>query len=102
MPSLHGRDSARRPKPAFRPAAEAIEPRLLLSASPGDVLTYHNDNGRTGQALNETILTPDNFNASSFGKLFTDPVDGYVYAQPLTLSGVAIPGQGTKNLVFVA
>ncbi len=67
-----------------------------------NVLTYHNDNGRTGQNLNETILTPSNVNATSFGKLFTTSVDGKVDAQPLYISGVAISGQGTHNVLFVA
>jgi hypothetical protein len=66
------------------------------------VLTYHNDPARTGQNLAETILTPADVNVSDFGKLFTDAVDGAVYAQPLYKSGVAVPGQGTLNLVFVA
>jgi hypothetical protein len=41
-----------------------------------DVLTYHNDNARTGQDLNETALTPKNVNSSSFGQLFTISLDG--------------------------
>lgn len=66
------------------------------------VATYHNDNARTGQNLNETILTASNVNASAFGKLFVIPVDGKVDAQPLYLPSANISGQGTHNLLFVA
>jgi hypothetical protein len=66
------------------------------------VATYHNDNARTGQNLNETILTASNVNASTFGKLFVIPVDGKVDAQPLYLPSVSTSGQGTHNLLFVA
>ncbi len=67
-----------------------------------DVLTYHNDNARTGQNLDETTLTPANVNSSQFGKLFQLSVDGKVDAQPLYASSVAIPGQGTPNVLYVA
>ena len=66
-----------------------------------NVTTYHNDNARTGQNTQETILTPSNVTSSQFGKLFTVSVDGWVYAQPLYLSSVNIGG-GTHNVLYVA
>lgn len=66
------------------------------------VLTYHNDNARTGQNSAETVLTPANVNASRFGKLFSQGVDADVYAQPLYVSQLAIASRGTHNVVFIA
>jgi hypothetical protein len=67
-----------------------------------NVLTWHNDNSRTGQDLQETILTPANVNATTFGRLATLTVDGKVDAQPLYVSAVTIPNQGVHNVVYVA
>jgi Immunoglobulin domain/Immunoglobulin I-set domain len=66
-----------------------------------DVVTYHYDNLRTGQNVNETTLTTGNVNSSKFGKLGSFSVDGKVDGQPLYLSNVSIPGKGTKNVLYV-
>jgi hypothetical protein len=66
-----------------------------------DVLTYHNDVARTGQNLTETTLTPGSVNAANFGKLGFYPVDGRVDAEPLYAANVAVPGNGTHNLLIV-
>ncbi len=65
------------------------------------VLTYHNDNERTGQYASETVLTPSSVNASAFGKKFSQTVDSYVYAQPLFVPALTIGGQ-VHDVVFVA
>jgi hypothetical protein len=83
---------------------------LLSTSSPGsglaaegaDVLTWHNDNARTGQMLHEKALTPRSVSAKTFGKLFTIPVDGKVDATPLYAEGVQTSGHGTKDVVFIA
>jgi hypothetical protein len=73
-----------------------------IAAAQVNVTTHHGDNGRSGANLAESVLTPANVNAGQFGKLYTVPLDGQVYAQPLYVSGLAIPGQGSRNMVFVA
>ena len=67
-----------------------------------NVLTTQHDNARTGADTNEFILTPANIGTNGFGRLFSQPVDGAVYAQPLYVSGINIPGRGVHNVVFVA
>src|SRR5258708_3562729 len=79
---------------------------LLISLTPLRaqviVLTYHNDLARTGQSLTETALTKNALAAGRFMKLFTHAVDGYVYAQPLYVPDVPIPGKGPHNVVYSA
>jgi Bacterial Ig-like domain (group 2) len=65
------------------------------------MLTYHNDNGRTGQNLSEVTLTPVNVNSTQFGKLISYPVDGAIYAQPIYVASVTVPSQGVHNVVYV-
>ena len=55
-----------------------------------DVLTYHNDNSRTGVNPFDTALTVKNVNPLTFGKKFDLPVDGQVYAQPLVVTNISI------------
>jgi len=73
----------------------------VTAATAVDVVTYHNDVARTGQNLNEAVLTPANVNSTTFGKLRSLPVDGKVDAQPLYLAQLAIGG-ATRNVLYVA
>lgn len=82
--------------------AAALVALLSGSALLGQVLTSQYDNDRTSANEHETILTPANVNSRQFGKIFSYKVDGDVYAQPLYLPRVPIPGKGTHNVVYVA
>ena len=74
----------------------------IPSASHAQVLTAQYDNFRTGADLHETVLKPSNVNTRDFGKLFSRTVDGDVFAQPLYIPSLAIPGVGKRNVVFAA
>ncbi len=67
-----------------------------------DVLTYHNDIARTGQNLAETTLTISNVTSAQFGKIGFYSVDGLVDAEPLYAQKLAVPGNGTHNVLIVA
>jgi len=88
-------------------AGNATSNSAMLTVNAGtanssvDVITYHYDNGRSGQNLNETTLTLANVNSTQFGKKGEFTVDGKVDAQPLYLSQVTIGGQ-KKNVLYVA
>lgn len=77
---------------------------VVLAASPAlaQVTTSQYDNMRTGAILNERILTPQNVNSRQFGRLGAFKVDGAVFAQPLFVPAVEIPGKGKHNVLFVA
>lgn len=73
-----------------------------------DVLTSRNNLERTGVNAEESILTPANVNARSFGKLWTLYADGQVVAQPLYISGLRVatgganPVRGVFDALLVA
>lgn len=71
-----------------------------IAASNVRVLTYHNDQERTGRNLAEKILTPGNVHYKSFGKLGFLSVDGLVDAEPLYVSNLIVAGN-PHNVVFV-
>jgi len=73
-----------------------------LAWGQNDVLTQHNDNTRSGLNANETLLTPANVNANSFGKLFTQNVDGIIVGQPLYANQVLMNDGLVHNVVYVA
>jgi len=79
--------------------------QVYVTDFPG-TLTWRNDNWRSGVNSHELALTPATVSSSSFGKLFScpadGPLDGYVYAQPLYVPNLPIPGDRTRNVVFVA
>ena len=66
------------------------------------IATSQYDNARTGADIAESILSPQNVNTRQFGKIGSFPVDGDVYAQPLYLPNINVPGKGVHNVLFVA
>src|SRR5437660_12936825 len=97
-PGAH-RTARRRHMDPLRKVIPAILLGSLLSHAQ---VTANGGNDRTNANLEETQLTPATVSASGFGKLGTFPVDGQVYAQPLYVSRLAVPGAGTHNVLFVA
>jgi autotransporter-associated beta strand protein len=78
---------------------EPLEARRLLAVN---VTTARYDLARDAANTSETILTPSNVNTNSFGKIASATVDAQVYAQPLLVTGVTVPGYGTRSVLFVA
>jgi hypothetical protein len=81
---------------------------LSITAHAGNgfagTFTQHNDIARTGQNINENVLNTSSFGPTSdptFGKLFSQPVDGQVYAQPLYVPNVTISSV-VHNVIYVA
>lgn len=90
---------------ALLSAFTIILPPLVKAAvpvRPTAVLTQHNDNYRSGDNLTETTLTITNVNTTTFGLLYSRPADDEIYAQPLIMTNVTIPGVGPRNLLIIA
>jgi hypothetical protein len=83
-------------------ATYLVRYQTVANAAPAfkGVLTWHNDNDRTGRDLSETTLTLKNVNSGTFGKLFVLSTDGLVDAEPLYAPSLAVGGS-THNVVFV-
>src|SRR3954470_8879349 len=73
-----------------------------VSLFAADVLTHHNNPARTGAVLDEAQLSPDTLRSQGFGRLFSLLVEGQIYAQPLVVTGLDIPGKGPRNVVYIA
>jgi hypothetical protein len=78
-----------------------LNPLTVFAQNSIGVFTSRYDNQRTGQDRSETVLTPKNVTQAQFGKVFSFAVDGQIYAQPLWVYALKIPGLGTHNVVFV-
>jgi len=75
---------------------------VAQTATAVNVPTWRYDNTHSGANTQETLLTPANVNTSNFGKLFSIAVDGYVYAQPLYISGITMSDGLLHNVIYVA
>jgi IPT/TIG domain/Fibronectin type III domain len=80
---------------------QSVSATVYVVNYPG-TFTRDVDNMRTGLNPNETVLTPANVNAATFGKLFSYSIDGVADASPLYVANLNIPAQGYHNVVYVA
>jgi hypothetical protein len=87
---------------AFSNANASVSASSMVAVTDlAGVYTHHNDTARTGQNLKEYGLTPATVNSATFGQLFSCPVDGFLYAEPLWVANL-IFGTTTRNVVFLA
>ena len=71
-------------------------------AGPADVLTQGYNRYRTGAQLEERILHAGNVTPSTFGKVASLPVDGYVHTQPLVVNALQLEDNTTADVVYAA
>ena len=72
-----------------------------LSSGQVSNVMQHGDHRGLGLNNQEIKLNTSNVNTSTFGKLYSYPVDDQLYAQPLIVSGLNINGK-KHNVVFAA
>jgi iron transport multicopper oxidase len=65
---------------------------------PGSELTNSGGDLRTGWYPNELSITPELVSGGTFGRLWTTPVEGQVYAQPLLSDGMLFVGTEDNDL----
>ncbi|HTD48235.1 MAG TPA: PQQ-binding-like beta-propeller repeat protein [bacterium] len=70
------------------------------NTAPVEILTFHGDFARTGWNPDERALTPATVRPGAFGRLWSAPVEGELYAEPLVAAGV--PVSGTPRTVVYA
>ena len=84
---------------------QLVDPVVATSApidrAEPNVLTYHNNNFRTGGYGSETSLTPGSVHSADFGKVGFLPVRGLVDAEPLYVANLMVQG-ARRKVIFVA
>ena len=88
-----------------KPFSGTVSPAVTVAVTDlAGVLTFHNDNARTGQNTKEYALTPAVVSRATFGKLFSCRLDspGYVYAEPLYVANLTMNEGNKHNVIFVA
>ncbi|HKX19039.1 MAG TPA: PQQ-binding-like beta-propeller repeat protein [bacterium] len=68
---------------------------------PAGIQTFHYDQARTGWNPGERVLTPEAVRARSLRRLWSEPVDGDVYASPIVVPGVTVRGE-SRTVVYMA
>ncbi len=69
--------------------------------TPPAVITWGYGNKRNNVNTQEYVLTPTNVHVGTFKKLFSYPVDGFIYGQPLFAPKLTVNG-AVHNVVYVA
>ncbi len=82
----------------------SVSPDVGAEATPSNfaVVTNRYDNSRSGANLNEKTLTAASVGSGAFRLLFSQVVNGQIYAQPLYLSNLQMPDGRARDVVFVA